>query len=109
MINKQRIMENEGAIKNLAFSVEKAKRALARYNELPGKEEKVLQIGKSMVGYVENLISKLIRDEKLTEAEIIMYDNAYFICLTLDDITYWAKRIEEPINEEILKVLGIKV
>jgi len=109
MINKQRIIENEGAIKNLSFSSNKAKRILARYKELPGKEDKVIQIAESIIRYVDDLISKLIRDERLTESEIIMHDNAFFICMTLDDITYWAKRLEEPINEEILKVLGIKV
>ena len=109
MINKERIIENEGAIKNLSFSSNKAKRILARYKELPGKEDKVVKIAEAIIRYVDDLISKLTRDEQLTESEIAMYDNAYFVCMTLDDIIHWAKRLEEPINEEILKVLGIKV
>ena len=100
---------NVGVIKELSFYVNKSEVALTQYKEGSDYEKGVVKIGESIIGYVRNLIFKFIRGEKLTKDEIAVYNDAFLVCLTLDELIYWSKRFEVPVIEEIFKILEVKV
>ena len=100
---------NVGVIKELSLSVHKGEVALKQYKEGFDYEKGIVKIGEIIIGYVRNLIFKFIRGEKLTKDQIAVYNDAFLVCLTLDELIYWSKRFESPVQEEIFKILELKV